>query len=54
MKKKTLEQELQELCKHVRQEIEIWEYINQNGCNDPFWADGTNMNLTRNHIIYDK
>lgn len=48
------EQELQELCRHIRQEIENWESINQYGCNDPFWPDGTNMNLTRNHIIYAK
>lgn len=52
--KKTPEQELKELCRHIRQEIENWESINQYGCNDPFWPDGTNMNLTRNHIIYAK
>ena len=45
MKKKTPEQELKELCKDILREIERWEDINQNGCN---------MNLTRNHIIYDK
>ena len=54
MKKKTPEQELKELCKDILREIERWEDINQNGCNDPFWSDGCNMNLTRNHIIYDK
>lgn len=54
MKKKTPEQELKALCKNIRQEIDHWEDINQNGCNDPGYADGTNMNLTRNHIIYAK
>lgn len=54
MKKKTPEQELKELCSDIRQEIEHWEDINKNGCNDPFWPDGCNMNLTRNHIIYAK
>lgn len=54
MKKKTPEQELKALCKNIRQEIDHWEHINQNGCNDPFWSDGCNMNLTRNHIIYAK
>lgn len=24
------------------------------GCNDPFWPDGCNLNLTRNHIIADR
>lgn len=54
MKKKSSDQELKKLCKDIRDEIDHWEYINQNGCNDPFWPDGCNMNLTRNHIIYAK
>lgn len=54
MKKKTAQQELKELCEKIRREIEHWEDINQNGCCDPFWPDGLNMNLTRNHIIYEK
>jgi len=29
-----------------------WDDIYENGCNDPFWPDGTNLELTRNHIIY--
>lgn len=31
-----------------------WDYIHEHGCSDPFWADGVNMNLVRNHIIYYK
>ena len=31
-----------------------WDYIRENGCSDPFWADGVNMNLVRNHIIFYK
>ena len=54
MKKKTPKQELKELCKEIRSEIDHWDDINRNGCNDPFWSDGCNMNLTRNHIIYAK
>ena len=54
MKKKTPEQELKTLCNNIRREIDHWENINQNGCSDPFYADGINMNLTRNHIIYAK
>lgn len=52
MKEKSAEDKVQECCQNIRQEIEQWKMINQNGCNDPFWADGCNMNLTRNHIIY--
>ena len=33
--------------------IERWHFIHDNGCSDPFWPDGVNMNLKRNHIIYD-
>lgn len=52
MKKKTPEQMLKEHCKNIRQEIVVWQHINEHGCNDPFWPDGCNMNLTRNHVIY--
>lgn len=45
---------IEEVCKEMRQSIQHWKDINQNGCNDPFWSDGTNMNLVRNHIIYYK
>ena len=54
MKKKNPDQEIQNLCQEIRQEINHWEDINQNGCNDPSWPDGCNMNLTRNHILYAK
>ena len=33
-------------------EFARWEHINAHGCSDPAWADGFNMNLVRNHIIY--
>lgn len=29
-----------------------WNDIAWNGCQDPFWSDGLNMNLVRNHIIW--
>lgn len=31
-----------------------WEDVYRNGCSDPFWPDGVNLNLIRNHIIYHK
>ena len=48
----TAEDKVKECRRNIRQEIEHWKDINQNGCSDPFWPDGCNMNLTRNHIIY--
>lgn len=31
-----------------------WEELFKNGGSDPFWTDGMNLNLVRNHIIYYK
>ena len=51
MKKNTPEQQLKLLCSLIIRERAAWTFINENGCNDPFWPDGCNLNLTRNHII---
>lgn len=51
MKQKTPEQELDLLREKLLHERDIWNHINENSCNDPFWTDGCNMNLTRNHIL---
>lgn len=40
--------------KELRDSYERWNHILQNGAGDPFWEDGSNMNLVRNHIIYYK
>lgn len=49
MKKKEINYaaELDEAFKH-------WEYVKECGASDPFYADGVNLNLIRNHIIYYK
>ena len=39
-----------DICK----EIAHWQDLKENGGQDPFWEDGINMNLTRNHVIYAK
>lgn len=31
-----------------------WKHIFEFGCSDPSWCDGVNMNIVRNHILYDK
>lgn len=51
MKKKTPEQIIKEYEYDIIREIAIWKRIQEQGCNDPFWPDGCNMNLTRNHIL---
>lgn len=46
--------EIERLCRGIAREVTLWEIIRDYGCNDPFWPDGCNMNLARNHIIDDK
>lgn len=54
MKEQKPEERIASLAADILREQEHWKAIQKNGCNDPFWSDGWNMNLTRNHIIYDK
>ena len=46
--------EKENLTEELTKSFEEWEYLNEHGGSDPFWADGTNMNLVRNHIMYYK
>ena len=48
--KMTLEQLRAELDKSYAE----WERLLKEGGSDPFWPDGVNMNLVRNHIIWWK
>lgn len=41
-----------ELGAEIRENMERYEELRQYGGTDPFWPDGVNMNLCRNHIIY--
>ena len=45
---------LRKNLEHLNAEQEHWTKIMQDGCGDPFWSDGINMNLTRNHILFYK
>ena len=53
-RKETAEEQVQRHARDIVREIAGWNYINKNGCNDPHWPDGENMNLVRNHVIYVK
>lgn len=48
------ERELQDLAKALTAEFDHWNFLHEYGGYDPFHADGTNLNLTRNHIIAHK
>lgn len=39
--------------RELEKDIARWHEIAESGCSDPFWPDGVNMNLKRNHIIFD-
>lgn len=39
-------------CAKLMEAHAHWLNISENGCNDPGYPDGTNMNLVRNHTIY--
>jgi hypothetical protein len=50
-KKPTPQQSLQTLCQKANDTITRWKSHKENGCNDPTWPDGVNMNLLRNHLF---
>lgn len=56
MRKKKIipEDELIRLESACETEHSHWNALYKNGCSDPFYADGVNLMLTRNHIIYYK
>lgn len=43
-----------ELLKELQKDFERWDTVNRDGAMDPNWEDGVNLNLIRNHIIFDK
>ncbi len=40
------------LVKEYMNDYNRWQYGVSNGIGDPYWPDGTNLNLLRNHLIY--
>lgn len=44
----------EQLAEIIRESREQWKRLWENGGSDPFWADGVNLNLVRNHIIYGR
>lgn len=39
------------LDEQLKSEYDRWNYLYTHGGQDPFWADGCNMDIVRNHII---
>lgn len=42
---------VEQIQDNIDERFRAWNQIAQNGCSDPGWPDGVNMNLVRNHII---
>ena len=53
-KKKKSEEELQELVEDCTERYVRWHTLRTEGGADPYWSDGINLNLLRNHIKYAK
>lgn len=49
-----MSKELAELEKELKKSFEQWKLGKEHGLYDPFYPDGVNMNLIRNHIMYYK
>ncbi|MBR6982104.1 MAG: hypothetical protein IKH75_01000 [Ruminococcus sp.] len=49
---RTNDQKLIDLNDQIDKAVAHWHDIEKNGCSDPFWPDGLNMNLVRNHVIW--
>lgn len=45
---------IEDLRKVIRLSFKRWAHLKRKGSNDPGYADGVNMGLVRNHIIYDQ
>lgn len=48
------QKEWDEYRQEIPRELVHWGHLREHGGQDPFYPDGTNMNLTRNHVIHAK
>lgn len=44
-------EKVKKIKQKMQAEYRMWEHLKTQGGNDPWWEDGYNMNLTRNHIL---
>lgn len=52
MAKKDKGPTIPELQQNIRDRFKRWDHLKKKGGQDPFWPDGSNMNLVRNHVFY--
>lgn len=46
------DQKIAEMIGELKGRFARWSEIKNNGAKDPFWTDGVNINIVRNHILY--
>lgn len=54
MSRKSKKNNLDEAIKRLERSFKDWDSLYNYGGSDPFWADGFNLNLVRNHILSAK
>ena len=53
-KSKTPQEQMQEAVAELVEHYNRWQDLYKNGCFDPSYCDGVNLNLVRNHIQFAK
>ena len=53
-KSKTPQEQMQETVAELVERYNRWQDLYKNGCFDPSYCDGVNLNLVRNHIHFAK
>lgn len=53
-KSKTPQEQMQEAVAELVERYNRWQNLYKNGCFDPSYCDGMNLNLVRNHIQFAK
>ena len=53
-KSKTPQEQMQEAVAELVERYNRWQDLYKNGCFDPSYCDGVNLNLVRNHIQFAK
>lgn len=54
MAKKSRKEQVEELYQKLEESYDRWNDLYTHGGSDPFWPDGVNLNLIRNHISHYK
>lgn len=47
-----MKKQQEDYAAELQKSHERWAYIYEHGASDPFWEDGCNLDLVRNHILY--